>query len=1236
MKKSRLLSLCILVFVAVLSLTAVGCRQKSDESDLEDNTGSYTIEFNAGRGGGKQMNAVSYKCGEAYELPINQFTVFGEEFMGWATEPDSYVVVYADKASVTDIAKKDETVTLYAVFDTVDSENFKIEGDYVVEYTGTARSIRLPNGATKVAPRAFYQNEYIHRVIVPDSYVQIGKGAFEECYYLTQLTVPFIGGSREKNRFMAYIFGASNYKDNTYEAKAMLTFNSYGDATSVRITQTFGVEVDGDYQKLQYFPSGLRAVIITGEQVDIPEGAFYYHYALERLVVDNSKLVTIGADAFNGAQALGTDQLLGQIFTPKFLNNVTYIGDRAFNAYFAEFDTEDKTVAGWEDYKGYGYYLGSLSDELELPSITEIGEEVFNGQTMISNVVFGENLDTIGRAAFFGLSEYTEVTLPASVRTIGELAFAYTGITRLQLKEGITRIGSRAFIAKHLAEVIIDGQVLPEIGKEAFGQEIVDIDNETTKVSFKERSFGIFAEASVIGDLKAELGAAYENVVKPKRVAPDEEYYFMHNGAIVAKISFTEGHAAIVDDPQRVFLLNFLGGENLGVYGTKYAVILHDAENVKLQMVIDDKGKASKYNSMADEDATLFHRPLDPNDDGHVPLPGKNYVWANLASESTFWNTMLCLDEGFYVDPDTGERGMIPMAVCSTSYEGRSLGFSWGGKVAKEGLFYINADRFYQVTSIQQYVKNGGGTLELVDIEKPVDTTQMRLEVLKDGGASETSIFKVLFMNNDRQILGERSFIIDILTSPIRFEVREYSEDAEPIDIVGMCESAIHLAANGTFKIDFFGLGTYTEIGGFFESTNDGKSFGENGYKVALTGMHNGLGDPYALTDGYITFLEFDRDGNCTLAKIEVKGEFTEVDLTTGDVYTFKDLVYYIVVVPGTTSDLIQYSDLEGTNKIRVGKNGEVYYMSHSESLDDSDVMCGFSKISGSGSSHVYTPLLDVEQINMGENDKGTIDYLVNFADLSDMGTGTAAFDANGCITITMDSVKTEYHTCPRGIYSTSDATINLDGNGNATVVKYASALDKKNDINGVTYQGKYEKIEDAQYFYNYEGAYYVFTSPQYTFISDDGELIWRFTIANGIGMGKIFSYIDESDLVGFTIYDAYGYKVGAMYQNMFGDFRYVEYTYDFDENGEVVYTAGDTEFTAAVIADTKSKMRFYIVVVDRYANVMFYCEIVDEENFVAVIDDAQRNYPKDRTPSVYPQLIPDESEITAVEKVIV
>ncbi len=79
----------------------------------------------------------------------------------------------------------------------VNYDDFDIYDGIIVEYLGAGGEVIIPtvdaegNPVTEIDSRAFYGNEDITSVVIPEGIVKIGSEAFEGCTYLEKVSLPF-------------------------------------------------------------------------------------------------------------------------------------------------------------------------------------------------------------------------------------------------------------------------------------------------------------------------------------------------------------------------------------------------------------------------------------------------------------------------------------------------------------------------------------------------------------------------------------------------------------------------------------------------------------------------------------------------------------------------------------------------------------------------------------------------------------------------------------------------------------------------------------------------------------------------------------------------------------------------------------------------------------------------------------------------------------------------------------
>ena len=97
-----------------------------------------------------------------------------------------------------------------------------------------------------------------------------------------------------------------------------------------------------------------------------------------------------------------------------------------------------------------------------------IGEGCFVNCDALAAVELGESLKTIGAGAFSGTSSLLEIHLPEGLETLEDLAFAFSGIERLDMPDHMTTIGPYAFRSCNNLKEIRLPEGLAEIAEGVF------------------------------------------------------------------------------------------------------------------------------------------------------------------------------------------------------------------------------------------------------------------------------------------------------------------------------------------------------------------------------------------------------------------------------------------------------------------------------------------------------------------------------------------------------------------------------------------------------------------------------------------------------------------------------------------------------------------------------------------------------------------------------------------------
>lgn len=252
--------------------------------------------------------------------------------------------------------------------------------DYVeiVRYKGKAKTVTVPSEirgekVTSIGKGAFQDCTTLENITIPDSVTSIGDGAFSGCTNLESITIPFVGATLNgtSNRHFGYIFGATESLDNN-----------------------------------SYVPLSLKTVVITGGNT-IGESAFYGCSRLENITI-GSGVTSIGPNALSKCTSLKSI-------------TIPFVGaslDGTSNAHFAY-------LFGFSEY-----YLVSNRIPLSLKTVIITGGDsipayAFYGCSSLTTIIISESVTSIGPYAFYGCRYLESITIPENVTSIGDHAFSY-------------------------------------------------------------------------------------------------------------------------------------------------------------------------------------------------------------------------------------------------------------------------------------------------------------------------------------------------------------------------------------------------------------------------------------------------------------------------------------------------------------------------------------------------------------------------------------------------------------------------------------------------------------------------------------------------------------------------------------------------------------------------------------------------------------------------------------------
>lgn len=358
--------------------------------------------------------------------------------------------------------------------------DFVIENGVLTKYNGSAASVTIPSGVTKIGDSAFYQRNDIRQITIPKGVTEIGAGAFAHSYTIRQITIPEGVTVINKSAFSGCM--------ELYSLQLPSTLTTIG----------FGAFAD----------SGLKSITIPSSASNLKNGIFSNCYLLTDVVFsdgatkigigmfwgcDNLSNVTIPAsvtsieeDAFDLCDKMTIHGAAGSYAeTYAKVNNIPFVADLP-------------SVAPGEAPSAESDFLisdGVLSDydgtasKVVIPnSVTRIATGVFNECDFLEEVTIPSSVTKIGTMCFYNCKNLKIVNMPSGLTDIGTYSFwgtpylknlgdfatvngvllAYQGKDKdITIPENVSSIGNAAFNGYSLNSVTLSKNTR-HIGNGAF------------------------------------------------------------------------------------------------------------------------------------------------------------------------------------------------------------------------------------------------------------------------------------------------------------------------------------------------------------------------------------------------------------------------------------------------------------------------------------------------------------------------------------------------------------------------------------------------------------------------------------------------------------------------------------------------------------------------------------------------------------------------------------------------
>ncbi len=317
------------------------------------------------------------------------------------------------------------------------AEDFHMDGTTLVDYTGTASNVSIPDTVEVIGRSAFENNSYVKKVTIPDSVKTIEEYAFWGCSNLEKVVIG--KGLKEISDF---------------------TFSACGSLEEVVIpdnVQRIGIMAFADCTTLTdiYIPASVIDIHTTAF-----DGVYYLNIEAEQYSYPYEYAITRGESIANVPAYLketpAPQTTVQPVTTPEpplyipetstpvpgiIIGSTSVVGNDAVvfvdntdmdpkKGYEGVEDTQtpvpEPTAAPKTTVKEWMYYGDEALIQIELgTNVTAIERFAFS-RSKLRSIEIPEGVESIAYAAFYHCDDLQEVVIPDTVTYIGEKTFAFT------------------------------------------------------------------------------------------------------------------------------------------------------------------------------------------------------------------------------------------------------------------------------------------------------------------------------------------------------------------------------------------------------------------------------------------------------------------------------------------------------------------------------------------------------------------------------------------------------------------------------------------------------------------------------------------------------------------------------------------------------------------------------------------------------------------------------------------
>lgn len=373
-------------------------------------------------------NAFSYCDINVIKLNSSLASIDEEAFLS----NSNLTTIFNNSALILQAGSTDYGYVAYYVTDSANilnneyAQNIIIEGNYtyyveftdgvetnrvLLSYTGDEKVINTINPKTTIISDGVFKNKNMYDVIIPDNVIEIGEYAFQNCKYLSRITlgpnVETIGNLAfddcfrlveiyNKSSHISLEYGEDSNGQIAYNAKRIHEGNGY--SSNVYLDDKFIIfNYNSDYYLLGIYADNSYSDLIIPDYVTI-----IYNYAFKNMKSINT---------------IDMQSSSVRIIESSSFENLNYVSYLALPETLEEI--KDNAFAGLGSYAENGVSYFNIDECINLK---KIGQYAFNSLNYNGDLVLPDSLEVLEKNAFQS-SSIKSVTIGSKIEVLQSFAY---------------------------------------------------------------------------------------------------------------------------------------------------------------------------------------------------------------------------------------------------------------------------------------------------------------------------------------------------------------------------------------------------------------------------------------------------------------------------------------------------------------------------------------------------------------------------------------------------------------------------------------------------------------------------------------------------------------------------------------------------------------------------------------------------------------------------------------------